>query len=599
VPGNSPSSNPAPGTERLATSTTAAIDTIRQALGASLPDSNDLRQQARILASGVRLGRSAFLERFEVASEYDYKKQAMREGRIMYHAHIGMNDIDATAAALRRIHAELDSRQFRLDRAGFALERRMGLPPQRRAGAAAETGPMLATRADWSALAQAAPVQPHLGDFMIGQPASVANSIEALRIGCTTIGNLSQYFTFQAPGWKDAAATAAETCQAMFLLAQFGAQGVMLHSYLEDGFAALFKNCASVAAWAMLERYIVEELIGARLAHCIGGLTRDPLKRAGWVLALHDIHQGDQVGSMIYGDTISFGREFEKNRALTAEYLLWDILVQLHAPSGHAVLPLPVTEAIRIPSADEIIEAQLFGRQVEASARRLYPHVDFSAAEQFAATVCREGREIFASALAGLGELGADVRDPLQLLYLLKQLGAQGFEALFAGEVGDLQSPSTDMYAMSQEVVDEHRPMFSDAAFRARVKGMRLLVASSDVHEHAAGALAQLLAEAGAEIVYLGAEQDPQDLLDALRRQPADALLLSTHNGMALEYANQLKQLLASDAIDLPVIMGGVLNQKVDDQALPVSVVEELSALGMHPAVGLPALARLLPLQKS
>ncbi len=72
---------------------------------------------------------------------------------------------------------------------------------------------------------------------------------------------------------------------------------------------------------------------------------------------------------MIYGDTLSFGVEFEKNRAVTAEYLLWDILIQLHAPSGHAVLPLPVTEAIRIPSADEIIEAQLFGRQVEASGR--------------------------------------------------------------------------------------------------------------------------------------------------------------------------------------------------------------------------------------
>jgi len=598
VPGSSLSSSPGPGPEPAVTTTTAAIGVIRQALGASLPNSNDLRQQARILASSVRPGRSAFLDRFEVESEYEYKKQAMQDGRIMYHAHIGMNDIDATAAALRCIHAELDSRQFRLDRAGFALDRRMGLPPQRRAAAAAETGPMLVTREDWSALAQTAPVQPHLGDFMIGQPASVTNSIEALRIGCTTIGNLSQYFTFEAPGWRDAAATAAETCQAMFVLAQFRAQGVMLHSYLEDGFGALFKNCASVAAWAMLERHIVEELTGARLAHCIGGLTRDPIKRAGWVLALHDIHQGEQVGSMIYGDTISFGREFEKNRALTAEYLLWDILVQLHAPCGHAVLPLPVTEAIRIPSTDEIIEAQLFGRQVEASARRLYPHVDFSAAEQFAATVCREGREIFANALAGLDELGADVRDPLQLLYLLKQLGAQGFETLFAGEIENLQSPPTDMYALSQEVVDEHRPMFSDAAFRARVKGMRLLVASSDVHEHAAGALAQLLDEAGAEVVYLGAEQDPQDLLDALRRQPADALLLSTHNGMALEYANQLKQLLASDTIDLPVIMGGVLNQKIDGQALPVSVVEELTALGMHPAAGLPALARLLPLQK-
>ena len=577
---------------------TEGFDIIQQALRVNLADSNDLRRQAQQLASGIRLGRSAFLDHFAVESEYEYKKQAMQDGRIMYHAHIGMNDIDATAAALTRIHAELDSRQFHLDRAGFALDRRMGLPLERRAAAAAETGPMLVTRDDWSALAQAAPIQPHLGDFMIGQPASVANSIEALRIGCTTIGNLSQYFTFEAPGWNDTAATAAETCQAMFLLAQFRQQGVMLHSYLEDGFGALFKNCASVAAWAMLERYLVEELTGARLAHCIGGLTRDPIKRAGWVLALHDIHRGEQVGSMIYGDTISFGREFEKNRALTAEYLLWDILVQLHAPSGHAVLPLPVTEAIRIPSTDEIIEAHIFGRQVEASARRLYPHVDFSAAEEFSATVCREGRVIFENALAGLGDLGADIGDPLQLLYLLKRLGAQGFENLFAGDMESLQSPPTDMFALSREVVDEHRPMFSEVAFRARVKGMRLLVASTDVHEHAAGALAQLLDEAGAEVVYLGAEQDPHDLVAVLRQQSADALLLSTHNGMALEYANQLKQLLDTESIAVPIIMGGVLNQKVDDQALPVPVVEELRALGMHPAISLPGLVKLLPRQR-
>jgi methylmalonyl-CoA mutase cobalamin-binding subunit len=83
--------------------------------------------------------------------------------------------------------------------------------------------------------------------------------------------------------------------------------------------------------------------------------------------------------------------------------------------------------------------------------------------------------------------------------------------------------------------------------------------------------------------------------LTALRAQSVDALLLSTHNGMALEYATQLRRLLDANSITMPVIMGGVLNQKVDDQALPVAVEAELKALGMHPAVGLPALARLLP----
>ena len=568
---------------------------MQPAIRADLPDFNMLRREMTDLARQVTIGRSAFFDQHGVRSELEYKQQAIRDKRIMYHAHIGMNDMDSTAAAVATIHQQLSARGYNLDRIGFALDRRMGLPPELRAAAAAETGPMLERQEDWNALAQSAPIQPHLGDFMIGQPASVVNTVRALRIGCTTIGNLSQYFTFAAPGWTDHQSTAAQTYQAMALLAEFRDQGAMLHSYLEDGFGALFKYCSSVAGWAMLERYIVEDLIGARLTHCIGGLTTQPIKRAGWVLALNEIHQGQHVGSMIYGDTISFGLEFERNRAVTAEYLMWDILIQLHAPSGHAVLPLPVTEAIRIPSADEIIEAQLFGRQVESSARRLYPHVDFSAAEDFAETVCRQGKQIVDNALAGLADMGVDTGNPLQMLYVLKQLGAQRFEELFATDLDAAQTPVTDMFAMAQNVVDEHRNLFSEPGFRARVKGKRFVVASSDVHEHAAGALAQLLSEADARVDYLGAEQNPADLIAALQANPADALLLSTHNGMALEYANQLKPLLDAASLSLPVIMGGVLNQKTADNSLPIPVIEELKALGMHPATSLPSLTRLLP----
>ncbi len=573
-----------------------SIDSIRPLAQASLPDFNRLRSEALELAQQVSIGQSAFLHQFGVQSELEYKRQAIQNGQIMYHAHIGMNDIDSTAAAMVQIHQVMDGSGFVLDRAGFAIDRRMGLPAERRDDVAAETGPMLVRQNDWDALAQSAPIQPHLGDFMIGQPASLANTLQALRIGCTTIGNLSQYFTFEAPGWDDAEATASQTYQAMVLLSAFRDRGVMLHSYLEDGYGALFRHCATVAAWAMLERYIVEELIGARLSHCIGGLTSDPLKRAGWVLALHQIHQGQQVGSMIYGDTISFGQAFEQNRALTAEYLLWDILIQLYAPSGHAVLPLPVTEAIRIPSADEIIEAQLFGRRVEASARRLYPHVDFSAAQAFADDICRQGSDIYRRALDGLRDIGVDIANPLQMLFVLKKMGPQRFEQLFAAGLDASGSSETDIYTMAQDVIATHRPMFADAGLRARVGGKRFVIASSDVHEHAAGALAQLLGETDAIVIYLGAEQNPADLVAALRQQPVDALLLSTHNGMALEYAQQLKRLLEAADISLPVIMGGVLNQKTEDQSLPVPVVDELKALGMSPVTALPAFAKLLEL---
>ncbi|MEM7563660.1 MAG: cobalamin B12-binding domain-containing protein [Pseudomonadota bacterium] len=580
--------------ENLATNQQDHEAAVRQWLKQTLPDYQPLRREARQQATGIKPGRSAFLDHFGMASELEYKQQAIRDGQIMYHAHIGMNDIESTATALSQINQVLSAQGFRLDRAGVALDRRMGLPTESRDQVAAETGPMLETREDWSLLAQSAPIQPHLGDFMIGQPASVANTCHALEIGCTTIGNLSQYFTFEAPGWKDTATTAIKTCQAMEILARFRNQGVMLHSYLEDGFGALFHHCETIAGWALLERYIVQELIGARLSHCIGGLTSDPVKRCGWVIALQRIHQGDHVGSMFYGDTISFGPDFEKNRAVTAEYLMWDILAQLHTPSGHAVLPLPVSEAIRIPSAEEIIEAQLFGRQIEASARRLFPHVDFSAAEGFAEQVCQQGAAVFERALTGLADLGVDTRNPLQMLFVLKKLGAVGFESLFGKNVDQSESISTDMMCLAHEVVDRHREQFLQPDFVKRVKDRCIVVASSDVHVHAAGALAQLLSEAGAEIIYLGAEQNPQDLIAAIKGNNAEALLLSTHNGMALEYASQLKSLLDGEALNLPVVMGGVLNQKREGEVLPVPVVEELKALGMRPAIALPGLVRLL-----
>ena len=104
------------------------IEFIRQSLSTKLPEFNRLRQQARELAAQVVIGRSAFMDQFEVNSELEYKQQAMRDGHIMYHAHVGMNDIDATADALVRIQQELSARDFRLDRAGFAVDRRMGLP---------------------------------------------------------------------------------------------------------------------------------------------------------------------------------------------------------------------------------------------------------------------------------------------------------------------------------------------------------------------------------------------------------------------------------------------------------------------------------------
>lgn len=561
---------------------------IQTLLTAELPDPNVLIAQGRAIASDLKLGRSLFCQERGVASEAEYKAQCKRDGVVTYHAHVGLGSWPATAQALRHIYRVAQDEGYVIDRAGICLDRRMAVPAEFRAGIPAETGPLLSTSQDWREVAQVAPIQPHMGDFMIGFPAATANTVQALRAGVTTIGNLSQYFAHQAPGWNDPVTTVAETVRAIAILGQRREDGLLLHSYLEDGFGALFFDCATVAGWAYLERYLVEDLLGARLAHCIGGLTSDPLKRVGWVLALQEVHDGDCLGSMFYGDTISVSRNLSRNWGVVGEYLLWDIMAQLECPTGHAVHPLPITEALRIPSADEIAEIHSFGRQVEQAARRMHPWVNFEPARAFARQVTTAGQTVCERALAGLEDAGVDVANPLQLLYVLKGLGPAQFEALFGLGAWDpgtgRREPlvPTDVFQQSLQTIAQYRPQFSSDKMQALLGGRRLLLASSDVHEHAIIVLQELLRQAGAEVLNLGAEQNPSDVAQAAQERDVEAVLVSTHNGMALEYAQRLQAELEQRGLRLPVLMGGVLNQKTPGQPLPVDVTAQLRQLGVH-----------------
>lgn len=52
---------------------------------------------------------------------------------------------------------------------------------------------------------------------------------------------------------------------------------------------------------------------------------------------------------------------------------------------------------------------------------------------------------------------------------------------------------------------------------------------------------------------------------------------------MALDYAKRLKEELDKHKVMIPVVLGGVLNQKVEDQALPIDVSADLKKLAFFP----------------
>ena len=84
------------------------------------------------------------------------------------------------------------------------------------------------------------PIQPHMGDFMIGFPASTDNTINALQAGVTTIGNLSQFFAHAAPMWKDPAVTVIETVRAMAIMGALRDKGTLYTLILKTASAPFF-----------------------------------------------------------------------------------------------------------------------------------------------------------------------------------------------------------------------------------------------------------------------------------------------------------------------------------------------------------------------
>jgi methylmalonyl-CoA mutase cobalamin-binding subunit len=205
------------------------------------------------------------------------------------------------------------------------------------------------------------------------------------------------------------------------------------------------------------------------------------------------------------------------------------------------------------------------------------------------------GKSVCDNAINGLQDAGVNTKDPVQLLFVLKKLGPKRFEETFGMGEEDSSYPGkrkpimpTDVFSMSKDCIDRNRQLFTTAAAKSNFSGRRILLSSTDVHEHAIIILESLLRDAGAEVVYLGAETDAADIIREITQKDIDTILISTHNGMALDYAKRLRKELDAHSIKIPVIMGGVLNQKFENQTLPVDVSSQLMKLGFRisPKIG-------------
>ena len=381
-----------------------------------LPDMKTIRSDAKKIASKITIGETLFMKEYGVKSEVEYKQKMMEAGKIMKHSVIGWNSWDVTEDGIRAVYNGLKEAGSGIDRLGICCDWILGVPEQYRDRFQASGSLILNTPEEWSRLGQVVPVHPHLGDHMIGSLNGVENVTNALNAGVTSIGNLAQYFTYEYPSLEMEDYRTEDYIKAMAIMGEFKDQGVCMHCNLDDGYGAQFHDVANLLGWAKLERYVAEDLMGGRLAHCYGNLFSDSFLRIVFNRALSMINKYGTPGTFVNGNTIDYGFCLPRNYAALCAYALPDVACQLMYPSGYAVAPVPFTEAIRIPEPKEIIEAQLTMDMVIEKAPYYARYINWEKVNADAEKLVVGANQFFERVMNALDDLGVDINHGGEIL---------------------------------------------------------------------------------------------------------------------------------------------------------------------------------------
>ncbi|HWT90464.1 MAG TPA: cobalamin-dependent protein, partial [Solirubrobacterales bacterium] len=172
---------------------------------------------------------------------------------------------------------------------------------------------------------------------------------------------------------------------------------------------------------------------------------------------------------------------------------------------------------------------------------------------------------------------------------VLKRLGSTRCEELFGAGEPDPEFPRGRRPVLETDLVrntmEERERLLEQLRARGEVeaiRGMKVLVTSTDVHEFAEFLLTSSLGAAGAEVIDFGINRDPEDIVKAVIETDCDAVVITTHNGVARSFGQRLmKELGGTGSAGVPVFMGGVLNEDVDGSEIPIDVSADLNATGI------------------
>ena len=568
-----------------------SLDYLRSLKPACHPDGQQMLQEGIEIGNSIMTGKGGFIRsQSKYKNHAEMKRELAREGKIYWNILLGLATLEEQVEAEKQLYEFSQRTGMQIHCIQSIPSGLVALPPEYREKAPATTSYEMYTEEDYDVQQSACPIDVSFNDYHLSTPNGLENTILAVKHGSPTIGEFCQ-FNWGFYGYDNNVERICNMVRALGVVASKSDDYIEVKTYLDDGYAGYFLDCASYIGYAMLEHYICTKLCGARYVIGFGGLLSENDTRCAVAMALDKVLSTEDQPVLRYlnGSTnLQWDHDIHGNYGVSVPEMLFEILVEKKYHMGLGINPVSITEKIKVPTLQELEDIFAAGKRAEEKAEEWLPYFNFAPLEEMRDKMAEEGTKLFQNCLEGFREAGIDISDPVEMLLVLMEMNPIRFEQMFHSTTygtasTDIQPFYTTVLGrqtmqMKQEIIHG----LDAKRMRGSLDGKTIVVGSGDAHTYGLVLVEGVLQEMGAETVNAGVDMDAVDMLDLADEVGTPFIGISCHNGQALDYGRQILELARERGKEYWIFMGGKLNAILPGDSEPIEIGDRLIDMGIH-----------------
>ena len=494
-----------------------SLDYLKSLKPQAHPDGMEMWREGYEKGKTIEFGKGGFIRsQSKYKNHAEMKRDLMKQGKIYWNILLGLATLEEQVEAEKKLYEFSQRSGLQIHSIQSIPSGLVALPPEWREKAPATTSYEMYTHEDYEAQQGACPIDVSFNDYHLSTPNGYANTILAIEHGSPTIGEFCQ-FNWGFFGYNDNVERMSNMVRALGLVAAKKDDYVEVKTYLDDGYAGYFLDCASYIGYAMLEHYICTTLCGARYTIGFGGLLSENDTRCAVAMALDKVLSTEDQPVLRYlnGSTnLQWDHDIHGNYGVSVPEMLFEILVEKKYHMGLGINPVSITEKLRVPTLQELEDIFAAGKRAEEKAEEWLPYFNFEPLEKMRDVMAEEGEKLFRNSLEGFKEAGIDIEDPVEMLLVLMEMNPIRYEQMFHSTTygtssTDIQPFYTTVLGrqtmqMKQEILDE----LDEKKMRGSLTGKTIVVGSGDAHTYGLVLVEGVLQEMGAETVNAGVDME-------------------------------------------------------------------------------------------